>query len=87
MFNRRQFLIRTLQGSSLLAVGSVVPQFLVNTARAQLHDTDALVAALQSGKVSAAGLDHFVGEHLPVDRVLARPTAQARLVGRRSGWL
>jgi D-3-phosphoglycerate dehydrogenase len=36
----------------------------VNTARAQLHDTDALVAALQSGKVSAAGLDHFVGEHL-----------------------
>ena len=42
----------------------------LNTARAQLHDTDALVAALQSGKVSAAGLDHFVGEHLPVDHPL-----------------
>jgi D-3-phosphoglycerate dehydrogenase len=42
----------------------------VNTARAMLHDTDALVAALQSGKVGAAGLDHFVGEHLPPDHPL-----------------
>jgi D-3-phosphoglycerate dehydrogenase len=42
----------------------------VNTARAQLHDTDALVAALASGKVRAAGLDHFVGEHLRVDHPL-----------------
>ncbi|MHB8594811.1 MAG: NAD(P)-dependent oxidoreductase, partial [Acidimicrobiales bacterium] len=36
----------------------------LNTARAQLHDGDALVAALSCGKVAAAGLDHFVGEHL-----------------------
>jgi D-3-phosphoglycerate dehydrogenase len=42
----------------------------LNTARAQLHDTDALVDALRSGKVAAAGLDHFVGEHLPVDHPL-----------------
>ena len=42
----------------------------LNTARAQLHDTDALVAALASGKVGAAGLDHFVGEHLPPDHPL-----------------
>ena len=42
----------------------------LNTARAQLHDTDALVAALESGKVAAAGLDHFVGEHLPPDHPL-----------------
>ncbi|MHB8680678.1 MAG: NAD(P)-dependent oxidoreductase [Acidimicrobiales bacterium] len=42
----------------------------LNTARAQLHDGDALVAALRSGKVAAAGLDHFVGEHLPVDHPL-----------------
>ncbi|KUH84748.1 NAD(P)-dependent oxidoreductase [Mycobacterium sp. IS-1556] len=42
----------------------------LNTARAQLHDTDALVAALRSGKVGAAGLDHFVGESLPVDHPL-----------------
>jgi D-3-phosphoglycerate dehydrogenase len=42
----------------------------LNTARAQLHDTDALVNALQHGKVAAAGLDHFVGEWLPTDHPL-----------------
>ncbi len=42
----------------------------LNTARAMLHDTDALVRALQSGHLSGAGLDHFVGEHLPVDHPL-----------------
>src|SRR4029077_7726905 len=31
----------------------------LNTAREALHDRDALVAGLQSGKVAAAGLDHF----------------------------
>lgn len=43
----------------------------LNTARAQLHDTVALVDALRSGKVAAAGLDHFVGEWLPTDHPLA----------------
>lgn len=43
----------------------------LNTARAQLHDTDALVDALRSGKVAAAGLDHFVGEWLATDHPLA----------------
>ncbi|HEX2285367.1 MAG TPA: NAD(P)-dependent oxidoreductase [Mycobacterium sp.] len=42
----------------------------LNTARAQLHDTDALVDALRSGKVAAAGLDHFVGEWPPTDHPL-----------------
>jgi D-3-phosphoglycerate dehydrogenase len=42
----------------------------VNTARAQLHDTDALVAALRSGKLAGAALDHFAGEHLPTDHPL-----------------
>jgi D-3-phosphoglycerate dehydrogenase len=42
----------------------------LNTARAQLHDTDALVDALVAGKVGAAGLDHFTGEWLPADHPL-----------------
>ena len=42
----------------------------LHTARAQLHDTDALVAALESGHLGGAGLDHFVGEKLPVDHPL-----------------
>jgi D-3-phosphoglycerate dehydrogenase len=37
----------------------------LNTARAALHDLDALVDALVSGRLSAAGLDHFEGEQLP----------------------
>ena len=43
----------------------------LNTARSQLHDTDALVKALESGKVRAAGLDHFVGERLDPEHPLA----------------
>lgn len=42
----------------------------VNSARAGLHDTDALVAALQSGHLAAVALDHFEGENLPVDHPL-----------------
>ena len=42
----------------------------LNTARAQLHDGQALVDALRSGKLSGAGLDHFEGEHLPPEHPL-----------------
>ena len=51
--------------------GDARRRVFLNTARAQLHDTDALVDALRSGKVAAAGLDHFVGEWLPADHPLA----------------
>src|SRR4051795_3123469 len=42
----------------------------LNAARAALHDVDALVDALQSGHLAAAGLDHFDGEVLSPDAPL-----------------
>ena len=37
----------------------------LNTARAVLHDLDALVVSLESGHLGGCGLDHFDGEQLP----------------------
>jgi D-3-phosphoglycerate dehydrogenase / 2-oxoglutarate reductase len=42
----------------------------LNTARAELHDMDALVHALSSGHLGGAGLDHFTGEMLPAGHPL-----------------
>jgi D-3-phosphoglycerate dehydrogenase len=42
----------------------------LNAAREDLHVRDALIDALRSGKVAAAGLDHFSGEQLPADSPL-----------------
>jgi D-3-phosphoglycerate dehydrogenase len=42
----------------------------LNSARAGLHDLDALTDALRSGHLSAAGLDHFDGEQLPAGHPL-----------------
>jgi D-3-phosphoglycerate dehydrogenase / 2-oxoglutarate reductase len=42
----------------------------LNTARAALHDLEALTKALTDGHLGGAGLDHFEGEMLPVDHPL-----------------
>ncbi len=44
----------------------------LNTARAGLHDSDALVDALVSGRLGGAGLDHVDGEVLPADHPLTK---------------
>jgi D-3-phosphoglycerate dehydrogenase len=50
---------------------------LVNAARGGVVDEDALLDALQSGKVRAAGLDVFVGEPAPRADLLAHPRVAA----------
>lgn len=43
---------------------------LINTSRAGLVDTDALVSALQAGRIRGAGIDVYDSEPLPVDHPL-----------------
>lgn len=43
---------------------------LINTSRAGLVDTDALVSALEAGRIRGAGIDVFDSEPLPVDHPL-----------------
>lgn len=45
--------------------------FIINAARGGVIDEDALIAALDSGKIAAAGLDVFAGEPAPRADVLA----------------
>jgi uncharacterized protein (DUF1501 family) len=47
MFTRRRFLARTLQGSSLLALGSTVPGFLANTAFAAEAGKDTVLVVIE----------------------------------------
>jgi uncharacterized protein (DUF1501 family) len=47
MLTRRQFLNRTLQGTSLLAVGTVVPQFLAKTAWAAQPGKDTVLVVIE----------------------------------------
>ena len=47
MFNRRQFLAQTLRGSSLVAIGSVVPQFVARTARAAPPGKDTILVVVE----------------------------------------
>jgi uncharacterized protein (DUF1501 family) len=47
MITRRQFLTRTLRGSSLVALGAVVPQFIAQTARAAAPGKDTILVVIE----------------------------------------
>src|SRR5262245_25111098 len=47
MFTRRQFLTRTLQGSSLVALGPLVPQFVARTAQAAAPGKDNVLVVVE----------------------------------------
>jgi uncharacterized protein (DUF1501 family) len=47
MFTRRQFLTRALRGSSLVALGGVVPQFVARTAQAAAPGKDTILVVVE----------------------------------------
>src|SRR5271166_3396880 len=47
MFNRRQFLTHALKGSSLVALSSMVPQFVARTAQAAAPGKDTVLVVLE----------------------------------------
>src|SRR5262245_51342413 len=47
MLNRRQFLERTLKGSSLIALSSTVPGFLASTARAAAANRETVLVVVE----------------------------------------
>ena len=47
MWNRREFLTQTLKGSSLVALSSMVPQFVSRTAQAAVPGKDTILVVLE----------------------------------------
>src|SRR3954447_15348203 len=47
MGNRRQFLTRTLKGSSLVSLGAIVPRFVSRTAQAAAPGKDKILVVLE----------------------------------------
>jgi phosphoglycerate dehydrogenase-like enzyme len=54
-------------------IGAMKPSaYLINTSRGPIVDTDALLAALESGAIAGAGIDVYDTEPLPADHPLRR---------------
>ena len=65
MLTRRSFLERTLKGSSLIALGPIVPGFLASAARAAGPGQDNVLVVLDAGH-DAPRIAHLLGD-LPVE--------------------
>src|SRR3546814_20477212 len=59
--------------------------FLINTARGDIVDQDALIAALERGTIAGAGMDVYVGEP-HVDRSEERRVGKECVSTCRSRW-
>src|SRR3546814_1669158 len=77
---------------SAARIGAMKPTaYLINTARGEIVDEKALIAALQAGRIAGAGLDVYTHEPavdpalLALDNVVLLPhLGSAKIEGRRS---
>src|SRR5947208_2097655 len=86
MLSRRQFLTRTLQASSLVALGAVVPQFVARTAPAAAPGKDNVLVVLEMTGGGAVTINDQHSFRLEINGgPIAQQKARRRLLEDLSG--